>query len=226
MSPLTTRFFLGLTLVLAFGAAATALAGIIKGEKEAWATLAGALAVVTSMISAWGAQRVIELEEDKLHPYPYPQFDSTSRYGLLLLKLTNFGGAAAHNIRIIWDRPLLDMHNKDLRFSPNSTHDIITILLPGQHISKTIDAHHQFYEKNVAPHIFGGTLEFEDFHGRKKNVRFTLDAESIRNSPSYDTESSRTHYELQKIPNILKELCSEIDRVAISLERRPGNDSA
>ena len=73
MSPLTTRLFLGVALILACVGAVLSVQAAATGSEGAWGALAGVLAVVTSVVSAWGAQRVVELEEDKLSPYVYPQ---------------------------------------------------------------------------------------------------------------------------------------------------------
>jgi|GEM_PF-1726192 len=218
MSPLTTRLFLGLTLLLAVAAAVFALSGIQTGQKEAWATLAAALAVVTSMVSAWGAQRVIELEEQKLEPYPYPQFDATSRYGFLLLKITNFGGGAAHNIKLVWDKPLKNSHGQEIRFSPDSTSGEISILVPGQHISKIVDGLIELFQIE-GPHIYSGSIEYQDSNGRKKSHRFMLDAEAYKGTPLNDEESIKTHHELQKLPDRIQELCNEVKKIGNQLER-------
>jgi hypothetical protein len=222
MSRIFTRFLLAITLPLTIGAGLFALDAIRSGQKEAWATLAAALAVLTSMISAWGAQRVVELEEDKLSPYPYPQFDATSRYGLMLLKVTNFGGGTAHNITLAWDKPLRNSKGEKIRFSPdNATHEI-SILVPGQQISKMVDGNIQFMQTE-GPHIYRGTVKFEDSRGRKSSLPFLLDAESLKGTPSYVDERSRTQYELQKLPEVLRRLCDEVETVARRLER-PDND--
>jgi hypothetical protein len=218
MSKLVARFFLVSSLILAIAAASFALIGIAAGQKEPWATLAAVLAVVTSVISAWGAQRVVELEEDKLSPYPYPQFDATSRYGLMLLKLTNFGGGAAHNIRLVWEKPLQNSRGEAVRFAPDNASYEIAVLVPGQHISKIVDGHVQFLQIE-GTHIYRGRVEYEDSRGRKKKLPFLLDAESLRGTPSYVDERVRTQYELQKLPDALKRLCDEVHTVAERLER-------
>lgn len=223
MSRLTTRLFLGLTLILAIIASGFSVIGIVSGQKEPWATLAAALAVVTSMVSAWGAQRVIELEEDKLAPYPYPQFDVNSRYGLMLLKVTNFGGGAAHNIRLIWDKPLRNSKGKEIRFAPELDSNEIAVLVPGQYISQFIDGHVQFFQSE-GPHIYRGTVKYADGTGRKKSLRFLMDAESLRGTPSYVDESTRTHYELQKLPEMLQRLCNEVKEATRHLERAEWGD--
>jgi len=209
MSPITTRIFLGLTLLLAISAGYFSLQGIFADQKEAWATLAAALAVVTSMVSAWGAQRVVELEEARLSPYPYPQFDTKSRYGLLLLKISNFGGSAAHNIRLIWDKPLKNSNGSTIDFSDSEENGNLSVLLPNQHISKIVDGTVGFFSVE-GPHLYSGTVEFTDGAGKKRTHKFYLDAECLKGTPTHDEEGPKTHYELQKLPGELAKLRESI----------------
>lgn len=217
MSGITTRLFLGLTLLLAVAAAYFSLDAIRSGDAQAWATLAAALAVVTSVVSAWGAQRVIELEEAKQKPYPYPQFDATSRYGLLLLKVTNLGGGVAHNIRLEWNEPLKDHKGETIRFSPDSEGAEISLLMPGSSITKIVDGHVQFFQIERV-HIYRGTVHYHDGAGRKKAHPFLLDAEVFKGTPLYDDEGLKTHYELQKLPERIRDLGRELQKIAKNLE--------
>lgn len=218
MSPITTRIFLGLTLLLAIAAAVYSLHGIDAGHKEAWASLAASLAVVTSMVSAWGAQRVVELEEQKLEPYPYPQFDATSRYGLMLLKITNLGGTAAHNIKLVWDKPLKNSRGEQIGFSENGSCGELSVLLPGQHVSKIVDGHIELFQRE-GPHTYGGSVEFQDSRGRRRSHRFLIDAEVYKGSPLFDDEALNTHHELQKLPELLQTLSTKVTKIAAQLER-------
>lgn len=212
MSPITTRIFLGFTLLLAIGTGYFSLQGILAGQKEAWATLAAALAVITSMVSAWGAQRVVELEEARMSPYPYPQFDTKSRYGLLLLKITNFGGGAAHNVRLIWDKPLKNSNGNTIDFSNSEESENLSILLPNQHISRIVDGLVGFFSV-ASPHLYSGTVEFKDGAGKKRNHKFHLDADCLKGTPMHDEEGPKTHYELQKLPDELAKLRKSIDAI-------------
>lgn len=212
MSPITTRIFLGFTLLLAIGTGYFSLQGILDGQKEAWATLAAVLAVITSMVSAWGAQRVVELEEARMSPYPYPQFDTKSRYGLLLLKITNFGGGAAHNVRLIWDKPLKNSNDKTIDFLSSEEFENLSILLPNQHISKIVDGHVGFFSV-PGPHLYSGIVEFKDGAGKKQKHKFYLDADCLKGTPTHDEEGPKTHYELQKLPDELTKLRKSIDAI-------------
>ena len=71
-------------------------------EKETWATLAGLLAVVAAAIAVLPALRVLEIQEDVLRPRPIPHFDLSSRYHLLQLRVKNFGGGVAYDVRLKW----------------------------------------------------------------------------------------------------------------------------
>jgi hypothetical protein len=218
MSRLTTRVFLGLALILAVGVAFVSLNAALDGKDSAWAALAAALAVITSMVSAWGAQRVVELEEDKMMPFPYPQFDVTSRYGLMLLKMTNFGGSAAHHIRIVWDEPLTNSKGVEVKFAPDTESNVIPVLVPGQHVSKIVDGHIEFFAAKHA-HTYRGRIEYQDSTGAQRNHPFMLDAEAYKGAPLYDEESLKTHHELQKLPDYFQKLNTQITKIAANLTR-------
>lgn len=222
-SRITTRIFLGLTLILAIGTAVFSLRAIRSQSDVAWATLAAALAVVTSMISAWGAQRVVELEEDKLRPCPYPHFDTTSRYGLMLLRVTNNGGGAAHNINLIWDRPLENSKGEKIRFSPERESPEIPVLFPGQSIAMTVDGHIQFFGMDKK-HEYYGVVEFRDSTGRKYNQKFVLDAEMYKGTPYHEEEELKTHHELQKLPEIMKKIRTELSKLEKAVGRMVSDD--
>jgi len=223
MSRITTRIFLGISLILAMGVAYFSLTSIKTPTDAAWATLAAALAVVTSMISAWSAQRVVELEEDKQRPYPYPCFDTTSRYGLMLLRVINTGGGAAHNISLIWDKPLKNAKGEDIRFSPDRDTAEIPVLLPGQSIAKTVDGHIGFFGMNTR-HEYSGSILFTDASGKKYKKRFVLDAEMYKDTPLYSEEELKTHYELQKIPDELGKMRKELANLSNLLDKYSKSD--
>jgi hypothetical protein len=226
MSRVTTRIVLGLSLILAIGVAGLSLSVLDSPTAPAWATLAAALAVVTSAIAAWGAQRVVELEEDRLQPYPYPHFDATSRYGLMLLRVTNSGGGVAHDIELEWDRPLTNSGGKEIRFSAERSSPEIPVLMPGQSISMLVDGHIQFFEMKKK-HGYSGKIRFKDGTGKTKQHRFVLDAEMLRGTLLHDKEELKTHYEVQRLPDALKKIEMELSRIRSALEadREPSNES-
>ncbi len=217
MSRITTRIFLGLSLILALVVAGLSLTVLDSPTAPAWATLAAALAVVTSMISAWGAQRVVELEEDRLQPYPYPHFDATSRYGLMLLRVANSGGGVAYDIDLEWDNPLTNSGGKEITFSPQRNSPEISVLMPGQSISMLVDGHIQFFGMNKKQEYLG-KVRLKDGRGKARQHRFVLDGEMFRGALYHDREELKTHHEVQKLPDALKKIEAELTRIRTALE--------
>lgn len=118
------------------------------------------------MVSSWNAQCVVELEEDKQFPYPYPYFDVKSRYGLVLLRVTNFGQSAAHRMKIQFDTEFLNHKGNPVKFCSEEIGSDIPILLPQQSISKTVDGHVEFYKQEKVQ-SYSGTIEFENASWKK-----------------------------------------------------------
>ena len=205
MSRRTTRILLALSVFIAIIVTAISLRSALAGTEAAWAVIAASLAVITSVISSWNAQRVVELEEDRQLPYPYPYFDVKSRYGLILLRVTNFGQSAAHNITIEFDNQLIDHQGWSVNFVSKNGDSNIPILLPQQCVSKTVDGHVDFFKKQKVQN-YAGTIKFENASGKKMKHPFIIDAEMYAETPTYDKEDLKTHYELQKIPKAIEEL--------------------
>lgn len=217
MSRITTRIFLGLALLLAIAVVSAVLSKSNADVASVGASIAGALAVVTAVVSAWGAQRVVELEEDRQKPYPYPSFDLSSRYGLVLFRVENSGGSAAHGISIEWKGQPLATDGKEIRFSPEGEEIQIPVLLPSQSISKMVNGHIEFFQPGQK-HQYSGTIAFKDPFGRKYSHEFKMDAEMYRGTPTHSEEEIKTHFELQKIPKHLENLEGELKKIRSRLE--------
>src|SRR6476469_5453534 len=112
------RILLAIALVTSI--AVVVVVFLLLGFRDAtsWTIVAAALAVITSIISSWGSQRVLEIQQDAQNPYPYPSIDMESRYGLIQLRVENYGGSAAHDIRLTWNKPLLNSKEVPVRFNP------------------------------------------------------------------------------------------------------------
>lgn len=223
MSRTTTRIFLGLALILAIAVSWFSFNAIKSPTDSAWATIAAALAVMTSVISAWSAQRIVEIEEDRLRPYPYPYFDTTSRYGFILLRVQNSGGGTAHGIQLVWDEPLVNSKAEEIHFSPGRASPEIPVLGPGQSISRIVDTQTQFCHMDKR-HEYAGRVMFTDASGKKYKHRFVLDAEMFRRTPYYAEESLKTNHELQKLPAEIQKLVEEVHRIQELLSDRIQND--
>ena len=189
------------------------------GAGETWALLAAALAVITSVVSSWTSQRVLELQEDSQKPYPYPTIDATSRYGFLQLRVTNFGGVAAHDIKLHWDQPLIDPDGEPVRFSAaNGTPDI-PVLLPKESVAVPIGLPHKIFASRDRLD-YSGTVACNDPGGHKLRHPFTLSCEKHRHSLLYDDEAVKTSYELQKLPERLEAIVAELHELRSLAEQR------
>ncbi len=209
MKKIITRIFLVLAMTMAIVAIVFSSIAIKKPTDPALATMAATLAVITSIISAWGALRVVELEEDKLRPYPILHFDTKSRYGLMLLRVYNSGNGVAHDIHIQWDKPLINSEGKEINFSPDRASHEIPVLLPGQSVSTQVDGYIQLYKMDKK-HEYSGHITYKDSCGKKLKNKFILDGEMFRGTPYAEEESLKTHHELQKLPEKIENLSKEV----------------
>lgn len=210
---------LALAVAFAIAVAIPVFAFIDHGadKPETWTIIAAALAVITSIIATWASRRVVELQEDAQRPNPYPAFDFTSRYGLALLRIKNTGATAAHNISLEWNVGLKNRKGEAIGFAKGGDAPGITVLLPGESISQIIGAHHEFLGTHPDGE-FTGSIIFEDPSGRSYRRAFRLDGRPYSDTPSYDEETAKTHYELQKIPEEIEALRKSLEKIA---SRRP-----
>lgn len=172
---------------------------------EIWGTTAAVMAVGAALISFWVSQRELEARQDARRPYPYPSIDLRSRSQLFQLRVTNAGGSAAHNIRIIWDKPLLDTDGKEVRFTDIEESPDIPVLLPNESVSKLVGVSHKFFKDNPNAN-YSGTIEFSDPSMETFRHSFFLSPEAYRKSMVHETEDSLTHSSLQDLPKKIDEL--------------------
>ena len=218
---MVSRILARIGLICAFSIAIIAIiaslifAGVRSGE--AWATVAASLAVITSVFSSWSSQRVLELSEDAQKPNPYPSIDLTGRYELMQLRVVNTGGSPAHDIRILWKRPLLHLDGSVVRFTGIADAPDIPVLLPHESTSKLVGGAREIYQQ-FQDMNYSGELSFTDSSKRHYKIPFYISAESYRSSLTYSQEEPRTHYELQKIPNEINRLTTEVKSLKRALE--------
>lgn len=204
-------------ILAAAGAAAIAvppLAVVLRGsdQPETWVVTAGSLAVVAAVLSAWSSRRVAELQEDAQRPNPYPAFDFQSRYGLVLLRVRNTGGTAAHDLSLEWDVELTGTRGRTIGFFAKDGRPGVTVLPPGESISQVVDGHSQFLEKHP-DRVYTGHLTFKEPSGRRHRRPFRLDGRPYAETPSEDDEALKTHRELQSVPKQLERIAKVMERV-------------
>lgn len=178
------------------------------GEVAGWATLAASLAVVASLVSAWAAGEVVVLQRAATRPYVYPSFDLESRYGLVQLKVTNYGGSVAHDVTLQWKKELKNKKGNLITFSRGDNRGI-PVLLPGESVSTMVGGSVEFFRGSESLD-FPGVIRFSDATGHKYEESYIVSGEKFRDSLQYDQEMPRTHYEIQKIPGEIAKLTSQL----------------
>lgn len=210
MTRFLTRLFLAASLLISIWVAVFAVNEKGYSEPETWAVIAAVLAVITAAFSSWSAQKSLELQEDALKAYPYPFIDIKSRYGLMQLRVKNFGGSVAHDIRIRWDdKPLMNSRGEEIHFTKVEGAPDIGVLLPGESIAILVDGSLQAYE-TYQDMNYSGKIEFRDASGRKKKRKFYMSAEQYRHTLTYEQEEPKAFRDIQKIPEELKKINSQL----------------
>jgi hypothetical protein len=175
-------------------------------EKEAWSSLAGALAVIAALIAIIPALRLLELQEDALRPRPIPYFDLTSRYQMHQLRVKNFGGSVAYNIRLEWNAHPVNYEDEKIE-----SLDHITVLLPGESVSTLVGVSTNTVKK-YASSRYTGKVRFEDATGKKWKDKFICSVDADQKRLVHDEEMPRTLRDLQDIPK-------ELTRIADALKK-------
>ena len=168
--------------------------------------IAGALAVLTSGISAWTANRVVELTENQLNPFPYPFIDARSRRGVIQLSITNFGGGTAHDVCLRWKEPLLNPKGEKVSLGPR---DRIPVLLPNETIRFPVGGTTVFFATYKEP-TYSGEVLFRNSSGRRFKHPFYASAEGFQGTLVHEDEMSQTHEKLQALPEILREISAQL----------------
>lgn len=203
------RILLGFIFFLSLGLVSYLLFG--PRGKETWSALAGALAVITAVIAAYPAIRVLELQQDALRPRPIPYFDMTSRYGLLQLRVKNFGSGVAYDVRLQWKNRPIDHEGKEI-----VSLDHIAVLLPRESASLLVGAS-STQVKKLGKSQFEGECCCRDAHGETYRDKFICCVDGSQRQLVHDDEMPKTLFELQKVPEGL-------DRIAGFLERMKSSE--
>jgi len=177
-------------------------------ESDVWAAITGLLAVITAIIAAFPALRVVELQEDSLRPRPTPYFDVSSRYSLLQLRVKNIGPSVAYDMRLRWkSRPSDHMGNAITAL------DEIPVLLPGESVSTLVGISVETVRK-YATLRFEGEIEFRDENRKRMRQYFVCTTQEHGKRLVYDEELPKTLYELQKIPGQLERIKEALSTAA------------
>lgn len=209
---LFTQLLLGITLSFSIAIFFAAINILTPSDVELWAVLVAILAVISSIVSAWSSYRVIDLQKQALQPSIDIDYDFEGRYGLAQIKLTNNGGSTAFKIHVQWNNHLHNHKGEPIHFGTEKNNYTVSHLTPNSSINKIINSDFKFFEiyKNTD---ISGKIVFEDSNGKQLINYFSISAEHFRGSPTYSNEELRTHTEIQKIPNSINKISSEIRKL-------------
>lgn len=142
--------------------------------------------------------------------------DFKSRYGLVVLSIKNLGEMTAFNVRIKWDRPVLNYKGENI--FGQSTDSLVTtlpVLQKGQELKITIDEIGHFYSKYKDNELqYSGTVTYSLSKTANTTVEtdFNLDLSIFRKTLYHETESLKAFFELQKLPKALDEIKEELKK--------------
>jgi hypothetical protein len=95
----------------------------------------------------------------------------------------------------------------------------IPVIPPGESASVTLGTSNDFITSQ-ADTTYRGSLTFKNASGRSRSVQFVVSAEYERTALVYDEERSRTEFQLQKLPEELRRVSDQLDRLSRIAERR------
>lgn len=217
------RLLLGVTFV---AAAFVAILAYTSQGVNSWATIAAALAVITSVISSWSAQKIFEQQDDNQKPYVFPTIDNTSRVGLLLFRVKNYGGSPAYDIYIDWQIPLLNLQNNVIKFNQYNDEDPeISVLLPQESLAILIDSQPGFFQKHKDSMNYTGTIRFKNVSGKNFKYPFRVNAGQIAKTVANDSEEPEGFRKLQDIPDSIDNLTKEVLSLRQFIQSKSLNDS-
>lgn len=171
----------------------------------------GSAAVLAAALASLVAFRAAELAEARLRPYPYPYFDLRSRMGLVLLRIKNAGGSAAHDVYIDWEDGCQPLGSTGGKKTPKEfatgKQNAIRLLLPGESIATMLDVSHEV-AADVKDHPDGlrGRIHFKDERGRKVSHQFLIDTTVFSWGLKDETEELKALYSITQLPDELKEI--------------------
>lgn len=160
----------------------------------------------------------MEIAEQSQRPYPYPFIDTQSRYQLILLKLKNAGGTAAHDVYIDWDegaRPNVHRGNRPVPTDfATGAEQAVRLLLPGETLTSMLGVSFEV-AKDVKESTseWSGTIHFRDSKGHRHRHRFLIDRSVFSWGLADETEQLKAMYSVSQIPDLLKDIKKSIDKI-------------
>jgi hypothetical protein len=201
------RYILRVTFVLTIiSSIFLVVIGVCNRE---WETVTASVSLIIAIISAWIAHEIFIKQSDTERPQIILRLDFKSRYGLILLVAENFGQKPAFNIKIMWDKELMNLNDEVITFNKYDSIFDIPVLNTKEQTSIYIDTSDQFFEKHKEDELdYSGIISFQESLNSKKRTKypFYLSFKHYGLTPYFENELPKTLYELQKIPEKLDKI--------------------
>lgn len=195
---------------------------IISLQNKEWESVTAAISLIIAIISGWIAYEAFYRQSQSEKAQIIVKLDFTSRYDVILLVVENLGLKPAFNIILEWNQELLNLKGEKIRFNKYDDKVDIPVLNPNERTSVIIDVASRFYserqsEKNMD---FDGMIKFQESLNSKRKISypFHFSFKHYNLSPSFENETPKTLYELQKIPEKLENIKNEIQSITKHLK--------
>ncbi len=204
-----------LSLFVIFLCASVSLV-IISFYNREWQTTTASISLIIAIISGWIAYEVFYRTSQTERPQIILRFDFRSRHSLVLLVAENLGKKPAFDIKIKWNREILNHKGEPVKFNKYDNKADIPVLNANEHTSLVIDAPNSLFGRYKDDDMdFGGIITFKESitTNRKTSYPFFLSLRHYGNSPVIENEEPKTMFELQKIPEKLEDIRNELRKV-------------
>ena len=195
---------------------ASILLVIISYYNKEWQTITASISLIIAIISGWIAYEVFYRTSQTERPQIILRFDFRSRHSLVLLAAENLGKKPAFDIKIKWNKEILNNKGEPVKFNKYDNKADIPVLNANEHTSVVIDVPDSLFARYKGDDMeFGGIITFKESIKTKRTTSypFFLSLKHYGNSPVIENEEPKTMFELQKLPKKLDEIKNELSRV-------------
>ncbi len=181
-----------------------------------WETVTASISLLIAIVSAWISFETLHRQDQTNRPQLVLGIDFHSRTGLIQLVCQNAGGKPAFNIKIDWDRDLVNTNGKKITFSKFHNDVDIPVLNPKETTAAFVDGENSFFEKFRGQDLtYSGKISYQESLNRKQRTStpFSFSLTHYSNTLLDQKEETLTMNRLQKIPDALKAIASELTSI-------------
>ena len=190
---------------------------IISLKNKEWESVTAAVSLIIAIVSGWIAFETFHRQSQTMKAQIVVKLDFTSRYDVILLVVENLGLRPAFNIAFVWNQELQNLKGEKIRFNKYDDKIDIPVLNPNERTSVIIDVASRFYsaKRNEKNMDYDGIIKFQESLNSKRitSYPFHFSFKHYNMSPSFENETPKTLYELQKIPEKLENIKNEIKNI-------------